>query len=170
MVVMTPDQTIAKVVDMTMTKLKPLGFTRASNGLRKIDSGNLAIVQFQKSLANTKSNLRFTINLAIVCGALLDPQHPPLKKAGITYAHLRQRIGMLLPDRQDKWWEITGSQADDALAAEISDLIATTAAPYILRYLDSRELVRLWKNRISPGLTGAQRERYLEELETLTPN
>jgi hypothetical protein len=79
---------------------------------------------------------------------------------------LGQRIGILMPGRPDKWWEISEATPVDALASEVSGVIATEGAPYVLRYLNANDLVALWESGKSPGLTETQRVRYLEKLKS----
>ena len=59
-------------------------------------TGNRGIVEFQRSVENTKESLFFTVNLGVVCGELLDSRPSVVSKAAMLDAHLRQRIGALL--------------------------------------------------------------------------
>jgi hypothetical protein len=105
--------------------------------------------------------------LGLVCGKLLEEGQPALARAGSIDAHLRERIGMLLPERPDKWWQI-GSETDaDALVSEVSRLIFEEAVPYLERYLETGALAKLWETGKSPGLTETQRMRYLARVNTL---
>jgi hypothetical protein len=155
-----------KVVGTTAEKVDKLGFHRQGSILRVVRQDNAGIIEFQKSTKSTGDQILFTVNLAVICGALLEPDQPSLEKARSMGAHLRQRIGMLMPGRPDKWWEISEAVAVGALAAEVSEVIATKGAPYVTRYLDVNELVALWETGKSPGLTETQRVRYLEKLKS----
>jgi hypothetical protein len=154
------------IIAETADRVKELGFVRRGNALRKIGEENIGIIEFQKSVNDSKSKILFTVNLAVVCGALLDAEQSTLAKAKSIDAHLRQRIGMLMPGRPDKWWEVTNATDVDALATEVSDLIRNEGAPYINRYLSMSELVALWESGKSPGLTAVQRSRYLEKIKS----
>jgi hypothetical protein len=72
---------------------------------------------------------------------------------------------MLLPGRPDKWWDVTENTDISALEIEISDLISKEAVPYIQRYLDTTEVIALWRSGKSPGLAETQRVRYLNALD-----
>jgi hypothetical protein len=74
---------------------------------------------------------------------------------------------MLLPDPHDKWWEITSTTDVDALVREIADLVLGKGVPYVSRYLDTNELVALWKSGQSPGITETQRTRYVQRFSDL---
>src|SRR5713101_6912488 len=111
------------VVDSSVQKIRSLGFVRRGTTFRKVSHGNVAIIEFQRSTKSDRHELLFTINIGIVCGKLIEEEQPPLTRAGSVDAHLRLRIGMLLPERSDKWWQITEETDRDRLLAEVSSLI-----------------------------------------------
>jgi hypothetical protein len=157
------DAKFVRVIEAAAERVRELGFRRQGASLRFLRGGNAGIIDFQKSVSSSKAKITFTINLSIVCGRLLDPEGPRLERASGIHAHLRERIGMLMPEHRDKWWEITDATSIDMLAREIAELVATKGAPYLLRYIDGAELVSLWESGSSPGLTEKQRMRYLEK-------
>lgn len=128
--------------------------------------GNVAVIEFQKSSKSSADAILFTINVGIICGRLLEAERSLPKKVGIVDAHIRQRIGMLLSDRSDKWWAIEPRSDARSLAEEISRLIERDVVPYLDRYLDDKALVALWESGQSPGLTEIQRLKYLTRLNT----
>src|SRR5450755_529492 len=99
------DEAFSRIIEITAAKVAQFGFVRRGAILRTLNLGNSGIIEFQKSTKNSRDKLLFTVNLAVVCGELLEPYQPALEKARSADGHLRQRIGMLLPGRQDKWWE-----------------------------------------------------------------
>jgi len=155
------------VIESSAQMVSGLGFFRRGATLRKISDGNAAIIEFQKSSKSGHHDLLFTVNLGIVCGELIEEDQPPLARAGSINAHLRQRIGMLLPDRSDKWWQIAQGTDKGSLVTEVSSLIFYEAAPYLERHLDTNALVALWESGKSPGLTETQRMRYLAKINTV---
>ena len=157
-------QAFDQVIQEAAEKDSVLRFRRQGSTHRVIEQDCAGLIEFQKSTTNSADQIRFTINLAVVCRALLNPDQSSLEKARSPEAHLRLRIGMLLPGRPDKWWEIKDGVNVAELAGEVSTLIATEAAPYVTRYLDRGELISLWRSGESPGLTETQRLRYLEQL------
>ncbi len=74
-----------------------------------------------------------------------------MERARGTIAHLRQRVGMLLPGCSDKWWEISKATVIAPLASEITEVIANEGAPYVARHLDVDERIALWESRKSPA-------------------
>lgn len=157
------DAAFGQVVETTAKKVDKLGFQRQGSILRIVRQGNAGIIEFQKSTKNTSDKILFTVNLAVIYGALLEPDQSSLEKTRSMGAHLRQRIGMLMPGRPNKWWEISEAAAVNVL---VSEVIATEGAPYVVRYLDVSELVALWESGKPPGLTETQRVRYLEKLKS----
>src|SRR6266446_4056805 len=95
------------VIKVIGTRLKTLGFTQRGKAFTIATGANCGIIDFQRSVKSSKNALLFTITLGVVCGDLLDSGSSAARKAQILDAHVRQRIGMLLPDCPDKWWEIT---------------------------------------------------------------
>jgi hypothetical protein len=93
------DAAFGQVVGTTAKKVDELGFHRQGSILRIVRQGNAGIIEFQKSTKNTSDKILFTVNLAVISGALLEPDQPSLEKARSADAHLRQRIGMLMPGR-----------------------------------------------------------------------
>jgi hypothetical protein len=158
------NQAFREIIDTAARKLSAQDFRRVGTTLRIIRNECAGIIEFQKSTTSSNDCIRFTINLALACGALLEPDQPTLEKIRSPEAHLRLRIGMLMPGRPDMWWEIKDAADVSELAEEISTLIATAGAPYVVRYLDRKELISLWESGQSPGLTESQRVRYLHRL------
>jgi len=158
------DTALRQIIVTTFAEVAKLGFVRRGLILRKIVEGNAAVIQFQRSMANTRDKILFTVNIGVVCGELVEEYEPALEKAGAFSAHLRDRVGMFLPGRPDKWWEITEATDVGALATEVSSLVSLEGAPYILRYLDTNALIALWQSGQCPGLTDKARIMYLERL------
>ncbi|MQB10734.1 MULTISPECIES: DUF4304 domain-containing protein [Agrobacterium] len=153
------------VIGSSAGKVVNSGFVKRRNSLRKRMDDNVAIIEFQKSRSNTSERLLFTVNLAVVYGELQEGSCSHLEKTTSTDGHLRLRIGRLLPEPHDKWWEITGATDPIALANEVSGLIADKAAPYLEPYLNINELIALWESDRSPGLTSKQCAIYLKKLK-----
>src|SRR5437879_12664279 len=90
-----------ELVKTVGAKLKTCGFTQRGPLFRITAGNNCGIIEFQKSIQSSKEVLLFTIDLAVVCGDLLESGLSGAEKAHIFDAHVRQRIGMLLPERPD---------------------------------------------------------------------
>ncbi len=150
------------VVRTVAARLSVHGFAQRGLVLHKSSRSNIALVEFQLSDRTSKERVVFTVNLGIVCGELLEDD---ADKVSTMDAHLRQRLGFLLPERADKWWEITAQTDVAALTDQLSTVIEKSALPYLEEYLDTQSLIALWESGKSPGLTAVQRTRSLDRLQ-----
>ncbi|MDD5139264.1 MAG: DUF4304 domain-containing protein [Verrucomicrobiales bacterium] len=147
-------------------KLKGLGYAKRGQVFRVVANNNCGLIGFQRSVSNTKENISFTINLGVVCGDLLDQTITQLKSVQIVDAHVSQRIGFLLPEHQDKWWQINGSVSFESLSQEILELVSSKAVPYVSNFLNTNSIYSLWESGKSPGLTEFQRVQFLSKLKS----
>lgn len=161
------DLAFSKVVGFTAHRLLQFGFKKSGSVFRLISGDNAALIEFQKSRHNTSQKLSFTVNVAVVCGLLLDPDALTVKKCRAIDGHLRTRIGTFLPDQQGKWWEIIHTTDEDSLSIEIAYIICDMVVPYLLRYIKTSELITLWESGQAPGLTENARIKKLEMLRNM---
>ena len=84
--------------------LKVAGFLRRANTFTFSYGNNVGIIEFQRSVKSSREAILFTVNVGVVLGDLLEGGLSFVRKDSILNAHLRQRIGALLPERTDKWW------------------------------------------------------------------
>jgi hypothetical protein len=75
------EQIFKAVVDRVGSDLKPLGFTRRGRAFRRLAGGNAAVIEFQRSQSNTKDLIRFTVNLGVISGRLIEDGEPDVAKA-----------------------------------------------------------------------------------------
>lgn len=115
-------------------------------------------------MANSAESLSFTVNLAVVCGRLLEDYSPPLEKAGAVDGHMKARIGGLIVPRQDPWWVIEQGTDGEALAREVVDTVEQMGAPYVERHLRSEDLIAAWKSGDPLGNNEFMRLQYLDRL------
>lgn len=155
----------AEVVACVDEALKPFGFAKRRNTFRRLSDGNSALVEFQRSQSSNHEAIRFTLNLGVVCGRLLEDWGAKLSNAGSADAHLRQRLGAYLSEPHDKWWTIDSATDPSGVATEIIDLLGT-AVPFLLSHLTEAQLLALWRSGQSPGLTQKQSARFVAELES----
>ena len=160
------EESFTLVVTSTWEVLKPLGFKRQGKVFRILVKDMCGIIDFQRSTTSTANRIQFTINVGVACGDLLEPWDPKLQDAVSSSSQLRERIGALMPERCDKWWEIVEGTDREALAREMTELIIGTCVPYVMPYLDRHKLIELWESGRSPGLTGHQRIKYLARLKS----
>ena len=158
------EQTFKALLDGIGRKLGAQGFTKRGNAFRRVSSGNSAIVEVQRSQSSASGAVRFTFNVGIICGRLLDEYQPDVSKAGSMHAHLRKRIGEFLPEPMDRWWDLDGTTEADDLVTELCSLL-DVATRFLLDHANDAQLIALWESGQSPGLTDGQRQRVLRELK-----
>lgn len=71
---------------------------------------------------------------------------------------------MLLPQKQDYWWQINDSTFLPDLVNEIVDVLNTVAIPEMKKWISDQSLEDFWMNGISSGLTEQQMYLYLVSL------
>lgn len=143
--------------------LKPRGFRKQGHRFRRQSGGNAGLIELQRSQSSSRERVRFTFNVGVICGRLLDEYEPPASKAGVIHAHLRMRIGEFLTAPMDKWWDLTADASLADLIAELAPLL-DLAAGYLADHLDDAQLIALWRSGRSPGVTDGRRQDYLREL------
>lgn len=162
-----PNAILMEAIRACAAKLKPLGFRPSGRSLKFLKGENLALIEFQKSQTSNKSNLKFTVNLAVVNRRLLEEHEPKLESATSANAHLRLRLGLLLPPKhRDFWWEVTASTSAEHLIAEIVHAVSHYGLPYLCANMTDEKLIELWSSGKSPGLTEFEREAYLKKLKS----
>jgi Domain of unknown function (DUF4304) len=104
--------------------LKAAGYKKkARTFFRELDGGVFQIVNVQLSQWGTATESKFTINLGVFFPSIQQISlKPALDGVPNEYdCHLRQRIGMLMPDHLDHWWTVTSNPSIDGVAQQISE-------------------------------------------------
>lgn len=139
--------------------LKEKDFSRKGTCFYIRQDANWGLLDFQKSRKSTADEVLFTINLGVCSGRLLEFFSPDLltQKPSIETCHWRERLGFLLPDRQDKWWVIKATEPHNSVVDELKGCLVQAAIPAIERRLSDEQLCSEWLGEKSPGLTDIQR-------------
>lgn len=145
--------------------LKEQCFSRKGNCFYLRQGNNWGLIDFQKSRKSSADEVLFTINIGICSGALLEFFSPELieKKPSIEVCQWRERLGFLLPRRQDKWWSVREA-AIDSLLDELAGYLLKIAIPEIKAHVNDKQLCDEWLSGKSPGLTDIQRLMNLSVL------
>ncbi|HLP21536.1 MAG TPA: DUF4304 domain-containing protein [Chitinophagales bacterium] len=141
--------------------LKNYGFKNHKNTLFIKKDNNWGLINFQKS--NIEGNIKFTINLGVVSGALRDFfQGEKLSDTpDITDCHWGKRIGHLLPQGNDYWWQMDETANYEAIVFEIKEVLHSIAIVEIQKNITDEMLLQQWIEGSSPGITEYQRLEYL---------
>lgn len=143
------------------------GWKQSRNSFYLQQSGNTAVINFQKSNSSTSQALSFVINLGIYSSKLARALGETQKEFPNEYdCHWRQRLGFLLY-KEDKWWTLDSTTNFRSLSKEITTAISDTAIPIILENIADESLMALWSGNQCPGLTEQQRKEYLESMKKI---
>lgn len=139
--------------------LKSKSFSRKGNCFYLRQGNNWGLLDFQKSRKSTADEVIFTINLGVCSSRLLGFFSPDLleQKPSIEACQWRERVGFLLPERQDKWWLVRDIEPLDPLVNELKGCLVQVAIPAIEQHLSDEQLCSEWSSGKSPGLTDIQR-------------
>jgi hypothetical protein len=113
--------------------LKPRGFRRTGRNFRKTLAGVTQIVNVQASQWNSGDRGQFTLNLGVYYPAaaelhgIYSVKEQPLEPDCI----VRMRIGRLLPDPGDHWWEVEPTTDCDRLKRELTAVLTDVAVPWL---------------------------------------
>ncbi len=104
-----------------------------------------ALIGFQKSWYSDRAELRFTVNLLVVrrtVWAELVEQRPhygakpsPLTHYGDSVR--QERIGMLVDDREDKWWRIYPGQDLAVVESDVLSNLTEHGLPWLRSQVSS---------------------------------
>ena len=145
------------------TCLKPRGYVKSGSTFRLRSPEIVSIVSMQSSTSSTSALAKVTINLGIHVLALQDPQRPE-KNPSTSSAHWHQRIGQLMPEKNDVWWSIHTIDEAGSVAAEVVRRVEQFGLPALAQVSTVPALQQLWVSGHSPGITDGQRVRYLQQL------
>jgi hypothetical protein len=113
--------------------LKSLGFRKAGRHFFRTFADATCHINFQSSQWNTPDRSRFTVNvwtylpaIALANGDVVIED--PAKRR---FGHCGIRLGFLLPESSDRWWEISSSTDVPQTADEVRSAIEHYAIPYL---------------------------------------
>ena len=142
--------------------LRPVGFRKSGATFTRPLSDVVHLIGLQSSQSSTSTCFRMTLNLAVwVPAAAEDGNNGP----DILSAHWRQRIGTLMPERNDHWWVISSEEEGKVAVQEIGHALRAYGLTALDGLSTSEALARLWRSGASPGLTQRLAQRYLQRVE-----
>lgn len=123
--------------------LKEAGYRKLARSFNVARGGLFKVVQFQASMWNTPDSARFTINLMIVLPYFHEKwtgQTFPKNPASAAPV-LSQRIGHLIPENRDYWWEVTPETNVERVASHVKDALSDQGLPFLDRHADVQVLI-----------------------------
>jgi hypothetical protein len=137
------------------------GFKRQSGGLARPSDGCVVLVNVQKSSGRPLVAVNLGVYLVELGRLEYDREHGAPWKPDITECHWRDRLHV--GGGSESWWKVDDPDVVEASARDAGEQLER-AIPDLERLSRAGGLVGEWLAGRCPGLTDAQRERYLELL------
>ena len=116
--------------------LRERDFKRTKATFHRAVGDNWQVVNLQKSAWSDRDSAKFTVNLAVALDRLRDGLHDwgEGKRPPHARCHLQERLGFLLRDDEDVWWDID-PHTD---VASLADTVNTALEQYAFPWLEAR--------------------------------
>jgi uncharacterized protein DUF4304 len=114
-----------------------LGLTGSSGNFVLPDPDHYLLVSFQRSRSNTAVAVRFTVNLTVMSRKAWEQRWQPWwgKPSATAQGPLGtyMRLGELMPQHDDVWWELASGTDTAALAAEVVQAVVQFGLPGLVQ-------------------------------------
>jgi len=120
------------------------------------------IVQIQKSQFNSITDLKFTINIGVFDKLVNEKMsiNDKIKTPKPYDCALEKRIGRLLPDELDKWYEINFNSSLEKLQSEIESDLNNFLFPYLNKFETIENVISEYKNEKDPYIISKPIDLY----------
>jgi hypothetical protein len=139
--------------------LRPAGFRKRGSVFHRTRADVAHLVSLQSSVSSTADACRVTVNLAVWL-----PRLYPTRSADVWSAPWNQRLGFLMPEADDRWWQVDSDASADAASVQIRDGLSRLALPVFDSLSSEQALLDLWRSGKSPGIAAAHRADLLHVL------
>jgi hypothetical protein len=164
---MSSDDYIKTILAALQKFLRTRGFKKKESTFWRESKGIRHLIGLQRSQSSTASSVRVTLNLAVICPAILsswDPQY------SVWSGHWKERIGSFEPTPSDKWWVVDSAASAESAVAEILAILETRALPELDRIDSPERLAETLQAGASRSVGEIERERTLQRLAALPPD
>lgn len=151
-------QAIALTSKELASRLAAVGFKRKGLHLIRKSGSLFHAIHFQASQWGGAAEGQFTVNLIVASPHLYEEWFGapfPANPASAPFP-VQARIGGLMPERCDYWWQVTQGADIARLAAEVADVVERLSADFFAAYANDEDLLVQLRKGISPGCTGPQ--------------
>jgi hypothetical protein len=146
--VMPANEYKRRILEAVAEVLRAAGFRKKGSHFTRDIAEVVHLVTLQSSVGNTADAVRVTVNLGVWIPALEGDAKPD-----IWSAHWRERLGFLMPEKRDVWWDAASDGEANVVAGRIADAVRDFGLPALSQLASRRALLDLWKTGASPGLT-----------------
>jgi len=150
------------ILEAMSEALRPIGFRKKGAHFTKTEAEVVHLVSLQSSSGSTAEAVRVTVNLGVWVSALEGDAKPD-----VWSAHWRERLGSLMPENRDVWWDAASNEEAKSTGARIASAIRTFGLPVLGSITTRRALLDLWRSGRSPGLTEVYAKRLMNRLEAI---
>lgn len=113
--------------------LRRMGFQGSGPNFRLPDAEEYLLLSFQASTSSTADEVKFTVNLAVINKADWEAQQQAWwgRPSATTQGPIGEyeRLGILMPDGDDIWWQISAHSETADASADVCAAIRTTGIP-----------------------------------------
>ena len=139
---------------------KPLGYAKSGARFFRLLGDGACAVWYQTE-ARTSGGARFTVDLEVCYREICDPPVESLPRgATLPEQHWQERLGFLLPERRDVWWDVDGSNAEE-VAHQHAIHFRERIHPELLRATDLGRALDGWRQGRGRWITDVMRADYL---------
>jgi len=141
-------------------RLSLRGFKRSGSKFSGVWDHGFTIIDFQKSMRSTKTDVRFTINAGIGVSYIIEFLDPENKLKTFDNCQWKKRAGNFLGNDDDYWWIVNSGSDPIRIRAEVADMIDKLILPDLAHNQNIDRLMSLFASQSSPGLTEIENDLY----------
>ena len=131
----------ARVLDAMSSVLKPAGFNKRGSVFQRPTANVVHLVSLQSSASSTALRCRVTVNLAVWV-----PRLYPTRKPDVWDSPWQQRLGLVMPEPRDRWWQVESDPTAEAAGVEIRTALTCFALPALDALASESALLDLWRS------------------------
>ncbi len=134
--------------------IRPAGFRGSGRRFHRAQGSLFSALCFQGSQWNSCDRASFTLNVRIVLPLFHRAwsRKAMPKNPASAVAVVNARIGLLMPDERDLWWETSSSNASASLAQEVCGAIEVYALPFLSPIASEEALLEFLRTRATRRL------------------
>jgi len=130
-----------KIEEIVKLRLAPLlkqhGFTKSGRDFHRQRERDWQVVNVQASQGNLGEDGKFTVNLGVYVSAVAALAGTPALE-GKPKEHsctVRERIGMLMREQNDHWWNVSPSISSEQTAKDVASAVEQFGIPWLEAHL-----------------------------------